>query len=182
MPYIGEIRLFAGSFPPVGWAFCDGQLIPIAENDALFILIGTTYGGDGQETFALPDLRGRVPMHMGTRNGVTYTIGEQGGRTEVVLSLNNIPPHTHPYTYQPIASSSAGISGSPQGNYYAGSGRKAFYRSPTANTANMANIGNNTAIQTGPNQDGGNLPVNIMQPYLTVSFIISLYGQYPQQS
>lgn len=182
MPYIGEIRLFAGLFAPVGWAFCEGQLMPISENDALFTLIGTTYGGDGQETFALPDLRGRVPVHTGNSGGVTYELGQQGGQIEVTLSLNNIPPHTHPYTYQPIASSSAGISGSPQGNYYAASGRKAFYRTPTANTANMANIGNNTGIQTGANLNGGNIPINLMQPYLAVSFIISLYGRYPTQN
>src|SRR5215218_10390240 len=97
MPYTGEIRMFAGSFAPAGWAFCDGQLVAISENDALFTLIGTTYGGDGQETFALPNLQSRVPIHAGTGgDGITYQLGEQAGVETVTLTTQQIPTHTHP--------------------------------------------------------------------------------------
>src|SRR5215218_473307 len=96
MPYTGEIRMFAGSFAPAGWAFCDGQLMPISENDALFVLIGTTYGGDGQSTFALPNLQSRVPIHQGSGSGLsTYVIGESGGVESVTLTTGQIPTHTH---------------------------------------------------------------------------------------
>src|SRR6201982_2731773 len=94
-PYVGEIRMFAGNFAPAGWMFCEGQLLPISENETLFNLIGTTYGGDGQSTFALPDLRGRVPVHMGTGKGITYTLAETGGVESVTLNTNQIPVHTH---------------------------------------------------------------------------------------
>ena len=95
-PYIGEIRMFAGNFAPAGWMFCDGQTLPISENDALFTLIGTTYGGDGQETFALPNLQSRVPIHMGTGpGGMTYQIGEMAGTEQVTLTVQQIPTHTH---------------------------------------------------------------------------------------
>src|SRR5687768_5904310 len=95
-PYIGEIRMFGGNFAPAGWMFCEGQLLPISENDTLFTLIGTTYGGDGQETFALPDLRGRLPLHAGTgSSGTTYQIGEQAGVEQVTLTTNQIPIHNH---------------------------------------------------------------------------------------
>src|SRR4028118_1483110 len=91
-PYIGEIRMFAGNFPPLGWLFCEGQLLPISENEALFQLIGTTYGGDGESTFGLPDLRGRLPIHQG--NG--FVLAETGGAEEITLTVNQIPPHPHP--------------------------------------------------------------------------------------
>ena len=96
-PYIGEIRMFGASFAPAGWAFCNGALMPISENDALFTLIGTTYGGDGQETFGLPDLQGRVPMHAGTQAGNTYQHGEKGGVESVTLIRQQIPNHTHAF-------------------------------------------------------------------------------------
>src|SRR5579862_2201919 len=96
-PYVGEIRMFAGNFAPAGWMFCSGQLLPISENDVLFNLIGTTYGGDGQQTFALPDLRSRIPMHFGQGAGLTSRIlAEQGGEEDVTLTVNQIPAHTHP--------------------------------------------------------------------------------------
>src|SRR5882762_11060093 len=96
-PYVGEIRMFGGTFAPAGWAFCAGALMAISENDTLFNLIGTTYGGDGQSTFALPDLRSRVPVHMGTLSGGgTYTIGQSGGEETVTLTVNQTPAHTHP--------------------------------------------------------------------------------------
>src|SRR5579885_1821308 len=97
-PYVGEIRMFGGSFAPSGWMTCDGQLLPISEYDTLFNLIGTTYGGDGQSTFALPNLSGRIPLHSGTNpgTGTTYTLGEMAGVSSVTLTTNQIPSHTHP--------------------------------------------------------------------------------------
>src|SRR5690348_456666 len=95
-PYVGEIRIFAGNFAPAGWMFCEGQLLPISENETLFNLIGTTYGGDGQSTFALPDLRGRVPLHVGTgSDGISYTLAEIGGVEQVTLTVQQIPQHNH---------------------------------------------------------------------------------------
>src|ERR1043166_3095307 len=95
-PYVGEIRMFAGNFAPAGWMFCEGQLLPISENDVLFNLIGTTYGGDGESTFALPDLRGRLPLHQGSSFGGSFVIGEAAGAEEVTLLTQQIPAHTHP--------------------------------------------------------------------------------------
>src|SRR3954447_5719097 len=96
-PYVGEIRMFAGNFPPVGWMFCEGQLLPISEEETLFNLIGTTYGGDGQETFALPNLASAVPVHQGTGGGGTYQLAQTGGVESVTLTTNQIPVHTHPF-------------------------------------------------------------------------------------
>src|ERR1700710_2396420 len=104
-PYVGEIRMFAGNFAPAGWSFCEGQLLPISENDTLFQLIGTTYGGDGQSTFGIPNLQGRVPIHMGTGPGFsTRNLADTGGVESVTLAVNQIPAHTHPY----LASTAAG--------------------------------------------------------------------------
>src|SRR3954467_11734794 len=113
-PYVGEIRMFAGSFAPAGWAFCAGQLMPISENDTLFNLIGTTYGGDGQETFGLPDLQGRLPIHMGQGPGITqnYQSGELAGVESVTLSVNQMPNHPHTL----VASSDPGNAVGPGGN------------------------------------------------------------------
>src|SRR6185503_2427586 len=108
--FMGEIRMFAGNFAPAGWAFCDGQLIPISENDALFVLLGTMYGGDGQETFALPDLQGRIPMHAGTgADGINYQQAEKAGVESVTLTVNSIPSHQH----TPVANSAAGTLSNP---------------------------------------------------------------------
>src|SRR5439155_23356765 len=107
-PYVGEIRMFAGNFAPAGWMFCEGQLLPISENQTLFQLIGTTYGGDGQSTFALPDLRGRIPLHQG--NG--FILAENGGAEEVTLTVSQIPTHTHPFLATSDAASTATPSGS----------------------------------------------------------------------
>ena len=173
MPFVGEIRIFAGNFAPAGWMFCDGQLIPISENETLFQLIGTRYGGDGENTFALPDLRGRVPIHQG--NG--YIIGETGGTESVTLTTNQMPSHAHTYTYQPVASSNSGTQTSPQGAYYAFSGRQGYYADTSAIDTNMADIGSTNSARTGVT--GGGQPFENMQPYLPVSYIISLFGIFP---
>lgn len=165
-PYIGEIRLFGGNFAPAGWAFCDGQLMPISENETLFVLIGTTYGGDGQSTFALPDLRGRLPLHQGSNVGVTYQLGEQGGVESVTLSVNQMPAHSH------ALSMSATIPDQlvPTNNVTA-EATKRFY---TANATNLQPMAANAIAPVGGSQPHDNL-----QPYLCVSFIISLFGVFP---
>jgi microcystin-dependent protein len=167
--YIGEIRMFAGNFAPAGWAFCNGQLLSIAENDALFSLIGTTYGGDGQVTFALPDLRSRAPVHFGTgQTGTTWTLGESAGTEEVTLTVNQIPAHTH----APGASGSGG-SDSPAGGV------------PARNAAGVPQYGTtaNASLAAGALLPvGGSQPHNNMQPYLGINFIISLFGIFPTPS
>jgi len=161
-PYVGEIRIFAGNFAPNGWFFCNGALLPISENEVLFQLIGTTYGGDGQETFALPDLRGRLPVHQG--NG--FVIGQMAGVEEVTLTTSQIPVHTHPL----LATLNAADQPSPQGAVPAQTTEFEMYMEDVA-TENMA------ANSIGP--VGGSQPHTNMQPYLCVSFIISLYGIFP---
>jgi microcystin-dependent protein len=169
-PYVGEIRMFGGNFAPVGWAFCEGQSVPIAENDVLFQLIGTTYGGDGQETFNLPDLRGRLPLHMGTGGaGTTYQIGEAAGVEEVTLTTQQIPSHTH----AALGAAVTGDQTSAQGAVPANS----VTITPYLNTAPDAAFNANAVSPTG-----GNQPHTNFQPYLCVSFIISLYGIYPSQT
>jgi microcystin-dependent protein len=166
-PYVGEIRMFAGNFAPAGWAFCNGQLMAIAENDTLFNLIGTTYGGDGQETFALPDLQGRVPLHWGTGSGLsTYVIGESLGVEQVTLTINQIPAHNHLVN----ATSSAGTQSSPADNLLAASTAVALYNSNAPNQSLYPG-----SLQTA----GGSQPHDNMQPFLCLSFIISLFGIYP---
>lgn len=161
-PYVGEIRMFAGNFAPAGWMFCEGQLLPISENETLFQLIGTTYGGDGQSTFALPDLRGRLPLHQG--NG--FILAETGGVETVTLTVPQIPAHSHPL----LASGVPGDQIGPGGNLPANS----FNVTPYINDAPTGNM-NVAAI--GP--VGGSQPHNNFQPYLCVDFIISLFGIFP---
>ena len=168
-PFIGEIRMFGGNFPPAGWAFCDGQLMAIAENDALFNLIGTTYGGDGQGTFGIPDLRGRLPMHMGTGPGLsTRQIGEMSGVETVTLTVQQIPIHTHP----PLAVSGNGNQATPQNGVWAGAAASRY----SSSAPNLAM--NNTLV----GQAGGSQPHDNLMPYLTISFIISLFGVFPTQN
>lgn len=164
-PYIGEIRMFGGNYAPAGWAFCQGQLVPIAENDALFTLIGTTYGGDGQETFALPDLQGRIPVHMSSQN---YPIGEKSGVESVTLTVNQIPTHTHPL----MASNSGAIQVTPQGAAPAQSVGQAYTNRLTEQVMSPQSV----------SPIGGSQPHENMQPFLCISFIISLYGIFPSQS
>ena len=160
-PYIGEIRMFAGNFPPSGWLFCEGQLLPISENDALFILLGTTYGGDGEETFGLPDLRGRLPLHRGNN----YTLGEMGGVESVTLTTQQIPNHTHPA----LASADSGTSKFPSGLLLSRASAD-FYTTDTA-TVPLAPVSISPV--------GGSQPHDNMHPYLCVNFIISLFGFFP---
>src|SRR4051794_9978619 len=161
-PYVGEIRMFGGNFAPAGWMFCAGQLLPISENETLFQLIGTTYGGDGQSTFALPDLRGRLPIHFG--NG--FILAETGGVESVTLTVNQIAAHSHPL----LASSNIGSSTAPKDGVVA--------KTTTGFSFINENPGGNMAA-TAIGPDGGNQPHSNMQPYLCVSFIISLFGIFP---
>jgi microcystin-dependent protein len=167
-PYIGEIRLFAGNFAPQGWAFCNGQLLAISEFDALFNLIGTTYGGDGQTTFGLPDLQGRIPFHAGTGGGNTYQLAQNGGVEAVTLNPSQIPSHSHP----PSASSNQGTASSPSNAVWAAFGDQPY--SSAAPAAAMAAEAIGAA--------GGSQPHNNMPPFLAVSFIISLFGVFPTQN
>ena len=163
-PYVGEIRMFAGNFAPAGWMFCEGQLLPISEYETLFNLIGTTYGGDGQSTFALPDLRGRVPLHFG--NG--FTLAETGGAETVTLTVSQIPAHSHPVLATNNAQSGSITTGALVSNgpqiYMAGS-------SPNA-----------TMAPQSVSSTGGSQPHDNFQPYLCVDFIISLFGIFPSQT
>jgi microcystin-dependent protein len=168
-PYIGEIRMFGGSFAPVGWSFCDGSLLPISEYDTLFTVIGTTYGGDGETTFGLPNLNGRAPLHQGTLKGNTYTIGESAGVENVTLTTQTIPIHNH----QVIATSNISNQTDLANNVLAQSSTGKLYieDNPTAALSNLT---------VGP--AGGSQPHENMQPYLCVSFIISLFGLFPSQT
>jgi microcystin-dependent protein len=170
--FIGEIRMFGGNYAPVQWAMCNGQLLPIDQNDALFSLIGTTYGGDGRTTFQLPDLRGRVPVHMGAGPGLTNRIiCQKFGTESVTLTVDNLPTHMHGLT----AASGNGTSNNPSGNILAAStGTVSIYNSGSSAPVKMnpAAVGN-----TGGSQSHSNL-----MPTLCVNFIISLYGIYPSRS
>jgi microcystin-dependent protein len=161
-PYVGEIRMFAGNFAPAGWMFCEGQLLPISENETLFQLIGTTYGGDGQSTFALPDLRGRIPIHQG--NG--FILAETGGAEEITLTVSQIPAHSHPL----LATMTVANDQTPSQNILAQTGTFDGWQS-SAPSAAMApqSIGS----------VGGSQPHTNFQPYLCVDFIISLFGIFP---
>jgi len=167
-PYVGEIRMFGGNFAPAGWLFCSGQLLPIAEYDTLFNLIGTTYGGDGAETFGLPDLRGRLPVHQGTgSSGATYIMGETGGVESVTLTTNQIPAHSHPMQ---VIGNQPGAAVNPGGRLLA----QSFNVVPFINDAPTGAFNAQAVTQAGGNQPHDNL-----QPFLCVSFIISLFGIYP---
>ena len=162
-PYVGEIRIFAGNFAPAGWMFCEGQLLPISENETLFQLIGTTYGGDGQSTFAHPDLRGRLPIHQGN----SFVLAQSGGVEDVTLTVNQTPVHSHPF----IASTNNASTVNAQTNILAQTPSYTPYITGfTPNTPlNAASIG----------PSGGSQPHTNFQPYLCLDFIISLFGTYP---
>ena len=166
-PYVGEVRMFAGNFAPAGWMFCAGQLLPISENETLFQLIGTTYGGDGQSTFGLPDLRGRLPLHQG--NG--FTLAETGGVESVTLTVQQIPVHSHAL----MGTGNFASTSSPQNNVLAAS-----------NVANVDAYGTDqptspvSPLSIGP--VGGSQPHDNFQPYLCINFILSLFGIFPSQT
>jgi microcystin-dependent protein len=170
-PYVGEIRMFAGNFAPAGWAFCAGQLLPISENETLFNLIGTTYGGDGEETFALPDLQSRIPIHMGTDpSGNSYVLGQEAGVEQVTLTTQQIPSHTH----APACQSSLGTQADPRNAVWAGSSLNQY---STAAPTSATSMSTQSLAYTGGSQPHSNL----MQ-YLVVNFIISLFGVFPSES
>jgi microcystin-dependent protein len=166
-PYVGEIRMFAGNFAPAGWMFCEGQLLSIPDFETLFNLIGTTYGGDGQSTFALPDLRGRIPIHQGSG----FTLAQNGGAEQVTLTVNQIPAHTHPF----LASGNAASSSSPTNQLPA-----------ITQASTITPYGTDSPqVQLSPNSVGsvgGSQPHSNFQPYLCVEFIISLFGVFPSQN
>ena len=169
-PYIGEIRMFGGNFAPAGWAFCDGQLMPISENETLFNLIGTTYGGDGQATFALPNLQSRVPIHAGTGpTGINYILGEMLGEESVTLTVNQIHIHTHAMG----ATTNAGDQAGPNGQLTATAPIN-VYHAPTSDFKQL----NPQAVSL----TGGSQPHENCQPFLCVNFILSLFGIFPTQS
>ena len=179
---MSEIRMFAGNFSPQSWAFCQGQVQSIAQNSALFALLGTTFGGDGQTTFNLPDLRGRVPVHTGQGAGLSsYQLGEMGGTESVTLTAVNVGGHTHAVTGNaaiPIASGE-GTTAVAVNNFPAGNG-DAIYSTATDNSA-MAPAsltGVTVAVQT-PN---GSTPINTVQPYVAMNFIICLFGIFPSRN
>jgi microcystin-dependent protein len=169
-PFVGEIRIFGGNFPPNGWAFCDGSLMAISQNETLFNLIGTTYGGDGQSTFGLPNLLGRVPVHQGTSTtGVTYVMGQLAGVETVTLTLNQIPLHTHV-----LAANAGGANASsPAGMFIAGGASAPNWFASSAAVPMAANA----LAQAGSSQ-----PHDNMLPFLAISFIISLFGIFPSQN
>lgn len=168
-PYIGEIRMFAGNFAPRGWAFCDGQLLAVSQNDALFSLLGTIYGGDGRTTFGLPDLRGRIPIHAGQGPGLSERrLGSKGGAEKVTLTVNQLPSHSH----QPTATDDTNPTVEPAGRV-TGHPVKNIYRAPPDNSLNF-----NTAAIT--NVGGSRSHTNLM-PFLCVHFIIALVGIYPSR-
>ena len=181
-PFLGEIRIFGFNFNPRGWAFCDGQLLPIAQNSALFSLLGTIYGGDGRTTFALPDLRSRVPAHEGQGPGLSnYPLGSKGGAEYHTLNVNEIPPHNHSFNTSGLSVNIPVHNGgpnqsSPSGNYLANvddynSASGAFYGTGST-VSGTATIGNT----------GGGQSFNIRQPYLTLNFCIALQGIFPSRS
>jgi microcystin-dependent protein len=162
-PYVGEIRMFGGNFAPAGWMLCEGQLLPISQYETLFNLIGTTYGGDGQSTFQLPDLRGRLPVHIG--NG--FVLAQSGGVEQVTLTIQQIAAHPHTV----MATGNSNTASLPGGNFLATG--PDIYDQNKPGTATMA-----AAISS----TGGSQPHNNFQPYLCIDFIISLYGVFPSPS
>jgi microcystin-dependent protein len=164
-PYVGEIRMFAGNFAPAGWMFCEGQLLPISENETLFNLIGTTYGGDGQETFALPDLRGRIPLHQG--NG--FILAETGGAEEITLTVSQIPAHSHPA----LCTTQVATVNAPSSTSLLANGATSII-TPYGSDAPQTNLHPSSIGSVG-----GSQPHTNFQPYLCVDFIISLFGIFP---
>ena len=171
-PFVGEIRMFAGNFAPQGWAFCDGQLLAISQNDALFSLLGTIYGGDGQTTFALPDLRGRIPVHMGSGPGLSpRQLGSNGGNETVTLTVNQLPPHSHALN----GTDAAATANSPAGNVPAASNTIDLY-------ATADPVASDALASSSLGNSGGSQPHSNLMPFLCVNFIIALFGIYPSRN
>ena len=184
-PFIGQIIMFGGNFAPRSWAFCDGQLLSIADNQALFSILGTIYGGDGRSTFALPDLRGRAPVHAGSGSGPGLTprpLGQKSGAETTTLGVTNLPPHNHAATLegsvkQPIAV--ADTSRGPLNNYPAKAGTAIYGDTPSPDKFS-GDFASDLSVTIG--NAGGGQAINNMQPYLAVNYIISLQGVYPSRS
>lgn len=171
-PFVAEIRIFGFNFAPKGWAFCDGQLLPLSQNTALFSLLGTTYGGDGKSNFALPDLQGRVPMHPGQGPGLSlHDLGETGGSDMVTLLESEIPAHSHML----MASNEVGDYPTPDGASFSRVTTDNIYQSDT--NTNLVSMSDQALAPAG-----GDLPHNNLQPYLTVSFCIALQGVFPPRT
>ncbi len=169
-PFVGEIRMFAGNFAPRGWAFCDGQLLAVSQNDALFSLLGTIYGGDGRTTFGLPDMRGRIPLHGGEGPGLSSRrLGSKGGSEKVNLTTNELASHTHDWH----ANKEAATGDAPQGKVLAKAVNLRFWEPAAAN----ANLASATVAATGGSRSHTNL-----MPTLCVHFIIALFGIYPSRN
>ena len=168
-PFIGEIKMFAGNFAPLGWAFCDGQLASIPQNDALFSLLGTIYGGDGRTTFGLPDMRGRIPLHAGTGPGLSpRALGSKGGAETETITQNQLPGHTHQW----YATSGDANQSMPTGNLLATAGQDLY--GPPNNLGNLA--------AQAISNTGGSQPHDNVMPFLCVNFIIALFGIYPSRT
>lgn len=163
-PFLGEVKIMAFNFAPRGWALCNGQILPIAQNQALFALLGTTYGGNGQTTFALPDLRSRVPVHF----GAGITLGERAGETSHTLTLSEMPAHTHTAK----ATAAAAGTGDPTGAFWANAGRTNFTTEAPNNLMNAATVAS----------VGGSQPHQNMPPFLTLNFCIALQGIFPSRN
>ncbi|MGK7929417.1 MAG: phage tail protein [Spirulina sp.] len=179
-PFLGQISMFGFNFAPRGWATCSGQLLPINQNTALFSLLGTLYGGDGRTSFALPDLRGRVPMNMGTGAGLTpRTIGSRGGEEVVTLNVSEIPSHNHSAAVQARGQSENGNNASPENAVWA---REAAADAEPYNTSAPNVNMRSDAVTVTINPTGGSQAHNNMQPYLVINFCIALQGIYPSRS
>ncbi|WP_338874749.1 tail fiber protein [Spirosoma sp. SC4-14] len=178
-PYIGQIQLFAFNFPPKNWAFCDGRLLSIAQNQALFSLIGTTYGGDGITTFALPDLRGRTPIGFGQGPGLTYReMGETSGSETVTLISTQMPMHNHLL----MASAQSANQNSPENHFMAVSNGVDSNSESPVSVNTYGTTASTTANPMSISTSGGSQPHNNMQPYLTMNYCIALYGIFPSRS
>lgn len=170
-PFVGEIRMFAGNFAPRGWAFCDGQLLSVSENDALYSLFGTIYGGDGRTTFGLPDLRGRIPLHQGTGPGLSHRrLGSMGGAEQVTVTINQLASHSHGFR----GSTASAAADAPGGGFIADTGGALNY------LANADPIGDFARSMVG--SAGGNRSHTNLMPTLCVNFIVALFGIYPSRT
>jgi microcystin-dependent protein len=175
-PYIGEIRMFAGNFAPVNWALCNGQMMSINENTALYQLIGTTYGGDGVNSFQLPDLRSRVPVHAGTSSGGNYLLGQVAGVENVTLTTQQMPKHSHA-----LNATNSGEVLAPAANTFPALATSTPQQPGSVNMYEPASTANTTLNPATITLDGGNQPHSNIQPFVAINFIISLVGVFPTQ-